>query len=87
LIILTQNIDTKLDNRLTLKFIETLGIYPLGSVVSLKNGEMFKVLSFDKKNGYSVVSNVSVKENEQTPIPIVIQSDEVKQLLFVKTPY
>lgn len=83
--VLACNINSKLDSRLTLKFIETLGVYPSGSVVSLKNGEMFKVLSFDNKNGYSVASNESVKENEQTPIPIVIHSDDVKQLICVNS--
>jgi len=83
--ILTLNTDSKLDKRLTLKFIEAIGIYPLGSVIALSNGATFKVLSFDKKNGYSVVSKESIKENERAPTPKTIQSSDVKQLICVNS--
>lgn len=82
--ILTFNVDAKLDKRLTLKFIEALGIYPLGSVVTLQNGEAYTVLSYDKHSGYSVVANESKDEGVRVPAPIIVKSKQVRQLVSVK---
>ncbi|MDP7591625.1 MAG: DUF3391 domain-containing protein [Litorilituus sp.] len=83
--ILAFNAGSKLDKRLTLKFIEALGIYPLGSVVTLKNGKMFTVISFDKKCGYSVVPSELNDSDEVKPEPIVIKPKDVTQLINVNS--
>jgi putative nucleotidyltransferase with HDIG domain len=43
--VLYQNRDTKFDNRLVTEFIECIGLYPPGSIVELKNGEIGIVIS------------------------------------------
>lgn len=54
--ILAGNINSKLDHRLTLKFIETLGVYPLGSIVKLISGAEVTVQAYDQEQGYRVKS-------------------------------
>ena len=43
--VLYQNRETKFDNRLVTEFIECIGLYPPGSIVELKNGEVGIVIS------------------------------------------
>ncbi|WP_206482944.1 HD-GYP domain-containing protein [Thalassotalea sp. G2M2-11] len=75
---LVHNINTKLDHRLTLRFIEAMGLYPPGSIISLKNDAQFKVLSYNPKTGYSVVEN---KLTNGTPAPLIIQAKDIEQLI------
>jgi len=81
--ILTFNADSKLDKRLTFKFIEALGVYPLGAVVALKNGEMYTILSFEQSSSYRVVANESLGSDEITSVPIFIKAKQVVQLISV----
>lgn len=80
---LIRNIDTKIDSRLTLKFIEALGVYPPGSVISLNNGNRVQVKSVDAKRGYKVVPFEPVDKNEHDYTPVMIQLSDIKQLIYV----
>lgn len=79
------NVNTKLDVRLTLKFIEMLGVYPLGSTISLNNGELVQIISFDNNTSFGAIPCEDIKENQQARKPLIIQSCDVNKIISINS--
>ncbi|CAG1022818.1 Cyclic di-GMP phosphodiesterase [Patescibacteria group bacterium] len=70
--IMTKMSGSHLDTQLTLKFIEALGIYPPGSVVELKSGEVAIVMDTNPKTKLKPRVLLILDEHKQTkPIELV----------------
>ena len=82
---LVHNINTKLDIRLTLKFVEMLGLYPLGSTVALKNGHLVQIISFDDKAGFCVMPYEKATTKINSLKAILVQSEEVDKIVAINS--
>jgi hypothetical protein len=61
-----------LDSRLTYKFIECLGVYPAGSVVELKSGEIAVVVEVNPKHKLKPKVMLLLDEHKQRqPLQLV----------------
>lgn len=79
------NVDSKIDTRLTFKFIEMLGVYPLGSIVSLNNGELVQIISFDNNKGFTALACEAINKKQQIDKPLTIHSRDVHQIVNVNS--
>jgi putative nucleotidyltransferase with HDIG domain len=82
---LVRNINTKLDIRLTIKFVEMLGLYPLGSTVALKNGHLVQIISFDDKAGFCVIPYEKATKKINSLKAILVQSEEVEKIVGINS--
>jgi putative nucleotidyltransferase with HDIG domain len=82
---LVRNINTKLDIRLTIKFVEMLGLYPLGSTVTLKNGHLVQIISFDDKAGFCVIPYEKATKKINSSQAILVQSEEVDKIVGINS--
>jgi putative nucleotidyltransferase with HDIG domain len=79
--ILMQDKDIKFEERLVLKFIEWRGVYPPGTIVEMKNGEVGIVVSANKKGNklkpkvLLVLDEVKRKRKERLIDMSLLQSD------------
>ena len=70
--IMTKMCGTQLDSRLTYKFIECLGIYPAGSVVELRSGEIAVVVEVNPKHKLKPKVMLLLDEHKQRqPLQLV----------------
>ena len=64
--VLYQNRETKFDNRFVTEFIECIGLYPPGSIVELKNGEIGIVISTNYRHRH-LPKVLVVRDSEKMP--------------------
>jgi HD-GYP domain-containing protein (c-di-GMP phosphodiesterase class II) len=70
--IMTKMCGTQLDSHLTYKFIECIGIYPPGSLVELKSGEVAVVVEVNPKHKLRPKVMILLDENKQRqPLQLV----------------
>ncbi len=70
---------------MTLKFVEMLGLYPLGSTVALKNGHLVQIISFDDKAGFCVMPYEKATTKINSLKAILVQSEEVDKIVAINS--
>lgn len=80
------NVNSKIDTRLTFKFIEMLGVYPLGSIVSIKeSGELVQIISFDNNKVFRAMPSEAINKKQQFDKLLTIHSCDVHQMINVNS--
>ncbi|WP_198555717.1 HD-GYP domain-containing protein [Colwellia sp. 75C3] len=80
---LVRNINTKLDARLTLKFVEMLGLYPIGSTVYLNNGHLVQIISFNDKAGFCVIPYETATTKSLKAI--LVQAEDIDKIAGINS--
>jgi HD-GYP domain-containing protein (c-di-GMP phosphodiesterase class II) len=69
---LHQNRGSYYDNALTYQFVECIGIYPLGTVVEMRNGEIGVVIRLNPKHKLRPVVKILLDKNKQEVKPFEV---------------